>query len=85
MAHYCIQLYVSSRYECLQLNDHLIAVTYGSRAALIAADLIVLLCTWIKTFDHWRRSRRLKMPLSITTCLLRDGMSRTKSVVIQYD
>ncbi|KIP06490.1 hypothetical protein PHLGIDRAFT_106964 [Phlebiopsis gigantea 11061_1 CR5-6] len=54
----------------VQLDNEL---TYITRAALIAADTIVLVCTWIKTFHLWRRSQRLGLSLSISTCLLRDG------------
>ena len=44
-----------------------------ARICLLAADAIVVVLTWSKTFGQWRRSRRLNMHVSVTTCLLRDG------------
>ncbi|EKM50266.1 uncharacterized protein PHACADRAFT_201110 [Phanerochaete carnosa HHB-10118-sp] len=48
-------------------------VMYITRGSLVLADTIVLVLTWIKTFGHWKNARRLKMKVSLTTCLLRDG------------
>ncbi|EKM60199.1 uncharacterized protein PHACADRAFT_203457 [Phanerochaete carnosa HHB-10118-sp] len=42
---------------------------------LIAADVIVLVLTWVKSFAHWREMQRLNLTSSITAVLLRDGMS----------
>ena len=39
----------------------------------MAADLIVLVLTWIKTFRQWREGRKLNVPFPISACLLRDG------------
>ena len=49
------------------------AVDYVASACTILADLLLLILTWIKTFKLWLELRRLKMPTSITTLLLRDG------------
>ncbi|KIP02559.1 hypothetical protein PHLGIDRAFT_26538 [Phlebiopsis gigantea 11061_1 CR5-6] len=64
-------------YQCsqtLNYSDELdIDLTYLSRSCLIAADTIVLACTWSKTFRQYRYARRINMTSSITKCLLRDG------------
>ncbi|EKM49822.1 uncharacterized protein PHACADRAFT_201525 [Phanerochaete carnosa HHB-10118-sp] len=52
-------------------NPHV--VVYASRGSLVLSDTIVLVLTWIKTFGEWARARRLKVKVSLTTCLLRDG------------
>ena len=49
------------------------SVTYLSRASIIAGDIIVLVCTWIKTFRQWRSSRQVDMKVSITSRLIQDG------------
>lgn len=49
------------------------AVVWISRGCSTAADIIVMCATWKTTFKQWREGRKLKMPLSISSCLLRDG------------
>ncbi|EKM56312.1 uncharacterized protein PHACADRAFT_92217, partial [Phanerochaete carnosa HHB-10118-sp] len=49
------------------------AVLWFTRCSLIAADIIVLVLTWIKSFEHFKEMRRLKLKLSISAVLLRDG------------
>lgn len=44
-----------------------------TRSCVVLSDLIVVGVTWQKTFRQWREGRRLNVPLSISTCLLRDG------------
>ncbi|GJE93727.1 hypothetical protein PsYK624_098880 [Phanerochaete sordida] len=44
-----------------------------TRSSALAADIIVLIATWMRTFTQWRESRRLHMKLSASTLLLRDG------------
>ena len=56
------------------------SVVYATRGSLVAADSIVLVLTWIKTFNNWNRSRKLNLRLSVSTCLLRDGKSMDYSV-----
>ncbi|EKM50265.1 uncharacterized protein PHACADRAFT_201108 [Phanerochaete carnosa HHB-10118-sp] len=48
-------------------------IGYSTRSSLILADAIVLVLTWIKTFDSWKNARRADVRASLTTCLLRDG------------
>lgn len=50
-------------------------VVYTTRAAMMLADILVVVITWIKTFKEWNTARQLKLSLSVTTCLLRDGKS----------
>ena len=50
-----------------------LTVAYVARGSLVAADLIVLVLTWTKTFRNWNEARRLNLDLSVSTCLLRDG------------
>ena len=50
-----------------------LSVVYVTRGSLVVADSIVLVLTWIKTFNNWNEARRLNLNLSISTCLLRDG------------
>ena len=54
-------------------NHTKLTVTYVTRGSMVAADLIVLVLTWIKTFRNWNEARRLNVELSVSTCLLRDG------------
>lgn len=58
--------------EPLTLQQNKILL-YTTRASLIAADLIVLVLTWIRTFSQLRESWRLKLPSSVSGLLLRDG------------
>lgn len=46
------------------------------RAAVLATDGLTLVLTWIKTFRHWKQTRQLNIPVTVTTCLVRDGKSR---------
>ena len=48
-------------------------VLFLTRGSAIATDVAVLVLTWVKTFQHWRELRRLKMGSSVSTLLLRDG------------
>ncbi|EKM50263.1 uncharacterized protein PHACADRAFT_201106 [Phanerochaete carnosa HHB-10118-sp] len=48
-------------------------LVYVTRGAVILADTIVLVLTWIKTFRSWKNARSLDIKVSITTCILRDG------------
>lgn len=52
------------------------AVLYFTRSSLIAADIVVLALTWVKSFEQFREMQRLKLKLgsSISAVLLRDGM-----------
>lgn len=54
-------------------DDSTITVGCLAHTSLVAADMVVLSLTWIKTFHLWRQSRRLNTVLPFTTCLLRDG------------
>lgn len=47
--------------------------TYVTRGCLIVSHTIVLVLTWLKTYSQWLAARRLKLNLSVSTCLLRDG------------
>ncbi|EKM53955.1 uncharacterized protein PHACADRAFT_196390 [Phanerochaete carnosa HHB-10118-sp] len=49
------------------------AVLYFTRCSLIAADIIVLVLTWIKSFEHFKEMRQLNLGLSVSAVLLRDG------------
>jgi hypothetical protein len=64
----------------------MLVVAYLTCAAAIGSEVIVLILTWIKTYGQWRESRRLKMPVSLSTLLLRDGkkMIFTSLPVLQY-
>ncbi|EKM56292.1 uncharacterized protein PHACADRAFT_207573 [Phanerochaete carnosa HHB-10118-sp] len=55
-------------------------VLYFTRCSLIAADVIVLLLTWIKSFRHFKEMRQLKLGLSISAVLLRDDKYPVLSV-----
>lgn len=49
------------------------AVSLASRLSLIAADIIVLAITWIKTFRHVEEASQLGVSVSVSATLLRDG------------
>lgn len=49
-------------------------VLFLTRSSVIAADVFVLVLTWIKSFKHFREMRQLRLGLSISAVLLRDGM-----------
>ncbi|EKM56349.1 uncharacterized protein PHACADRAFT_193966 [Phanerochaete carnosa HHB-10118-sp] len=66
----CIEV---SQISARTFNIRMFRVTYTTCGSLILADAIVLVLTWIKTFEQWRNARCLKMRASLTTCLLRDG------------
>ncbi|KAI0763245.1 hypothetical protein BC629DRAFT_1543695 [Irpex lacteus] len=48
-------------------------LTRVSRAAVIAADLILLVVTWIKTFGTWKSTSRHNQSFCISQAILRDG------------
>lgn len=49
------------------------AVLYITRGTAIAGDALVLIVTWVKTFGVMKRATKEGMPLTVSTCLLRDG------------
>lgn len=51
----------------------ILTVLFTTRSAVIAADVIVLLVTWQKTFGIIRQSKHLKERMPLTEVLLRDG------------
>ncbi|GJE96354.1 hypothetical protein PsYK624_125490 [Phanerochaete sordida] len=57
------------------------AVLYLTRSSVIAADVLVLVLTWIKTFVHWRQLRQIGIKHSISALLLRDGIYTSLSTV----
>ncbi len=50
-----------------------LTVLFTTRSAVIAADVIVLLVTWQKTFGIIRQSKQLKERMPLSEVLLRDG------------
>ena len=58
-----------------------LSVLLVTRGSAVAADITVLILTWIKTYQHWRELRRLKMSTSVSTLLLRDGKLCYPSVI----
>ena len=52
-----------------------LAVSLATRVPVIVADALVLVLTWMKTYQQVRDARRLNISLSVTTCLVRDGES----------
>ena len=49
-------------------------VEHATRASLIIGDIIVLILTWMKTFQNVREALNLQMKVRVTTLLLRDGI-----------
>lgn len=49
------------------------ALLYFTRSSVIAADVLVLVLTWARSFRQFREMRALKLSSSVTTVLLRDG------------
>lgn len=47
-----------------------------TRSSVIAADALVLVVTWTKTFKHWKQLHQMSLGASISTLLLRDGMCK---------
>lgn len=79
---YMLTMGADVRIQCHAMRATLRAILSITRAVLNAAsscmvlsEVIVVLVTWSKTFKVWKESRRLGVPISITTCLLRDGES----------
>ncbi|EKM57494.1 uncharacterized protein PHACADRAFT_206395 [Phanerochaete carnosa HHB-10118-sp] len=68
-------LYLSNRStrRLLTSDFYIYRFVIGTRVPLIFADALVLVLTWIKTLRQLTEARRLRLPLSISTCLLRDG------------
>ena len=54
-----------------------------TRGSAIAVDILVLLITWTKTFQHWRQLHQISLGASVSTLLLRDGMCLI-SLTISY-
>ncbi|EKM56379.1 uncharacterized protein PHACADRAFT_207632 [Phanerochaete carnosa HHB-10118-sp] len=52
---------------------HTSLVLYITRGSAIAADILVLALTWVKSFKHVWEIRRLKLASSLSVVLLRDG------------
>ena len=52
---------------------YLCGVLYLTRSGAIAADALVLILTWTRTFLQWRQLRRVGIRHSISALLLRDG------------
>ena len=52
-----------------------VLVLFATRAAVIAADVLVLLITWQKTWDIVRQSADLEERMALSEVLLRDGQS----------
>lgn len=50
-------------------------VTLAMRLAVIAADVIVVTITWIRTFHHVKEASRIGVSVRISAILLRDGES----------
>ena len=44
-----------------------------TRAISVATPAIALVVTWLKIFRHWREARRLRMELTVSDSLLREG------------
>lgn len=55
------------------INVYMHVVLYLTRCSLIAADIIALVLTWIKSFEHFKEMRCLNLGPSISAVLLRDG------------
>lgn len=55
------------------IGSLMVLVLYTTRAALVVLDSLVLVLTWMKTFQQWKQSRHLNLPPSIAACFLRDG------------
>ncbi|EKM51647.1 uncharacterized protein PHACADRAFT_199151 [Phanerochaete carnosa HHB-10118-sp] len=53
------------------LYDYII--TLDQEISVLCGDVIVVVSTLVKTFQQWRESRRLKLKLSASSLLLRDG------------
>lgn len=70
-----------SRRECTITRPRLSAknriVLYVTRGAVIAADIIVLIMTWMNIHRRWRGVVTLSPPISLETCLFRDGATST--------
>ncbi|KIP02600.1 hypothetical protein PHLGIDRAFT_78912 [Phlebiopsis gigantea 11061_1 CR5-6] len=63
-------------YTVVRNNMTLPLVKYATRISVIVADALVLLLTWWKTFRDAREVLSLKMNISLTTLLIRDGMHK---------
>lgn len=48
-------------------------MTLASRAAVTAADVLVVAITWLKTYRHVREASQLGVTVSVSAILLRDG------------
>ena len=59
--------------EALKLTLVLCAVAISTRASASAADLIVVIATWIRTYSNVRKQSRLNGRMTLSAVLLRDG------------
>lgn len=53
----------------------------ASKAATIAADAILIVLTWIKTYGIHKVSAQLEIRTPLATLLLRDGESKLKMLL----
>ena len=71
------------RHSCYEAGAYSDCSALDDPRLVIAGDALVLLVTWIKTFRQWYQSRELGMRLSVTSCLLRDGMDSVSRILIE--
>lgn len=55
------------------LNRRSLAVELFTRLSLIAADVVVLAATWIRTYRHIREASRLSLRVNLSEIFLVDG------------
>ncbi|OCH85336.1 hypothetical protein OBBRIDRAFT_740048, partial [Obba rivulosa] len=58
---------------CLPFPTHILSVAIGTRMCVIAADALVLLVTWTKTYATHREAVRNNIQTPVTALLLKDG------------
>lgn len=54
-------------------NNFRLPVSLFTHASAIATDLLVVILTWVKTFDIQRAATSLRMKTPLAAVLLRDG------------
>ncbi|KAJ3556031.1 hypothetical protein NM688_g2253 [Phlebia brevispora] len=68
-----LNTYRYSQAHIYYIDNTIIGVTLASRAAAIAADALVVIVTWRKTFSHARQAVRRYGYADFATTLFRDG------------
>ncbi|KIP01653.1 hypothetical protein PHLGIDRAFT_80288, partial [Phlebiopsis gigantea 11061_1 CR5-6] len=59
-------------------------VEFAARISIIAADTLVVVLTWARTYRDFREAMKLNIRVNVTALLLRDGMTAPCQCAVLY-